>query len=115
MTTDSNPKTIVLLFSEKASQSYTTYEMTMKDGAKHRYNYIDTPREDSANIIPYFHDAVVVATVDVQDIALKRGTQDLPDLNKLVRKDEKPSQPTQRYHGERPATKTTITHRTARL
>ena len=113
MTTDSNPQTIVLLFSEKASQSYITFEMTMTDGTKHCYNYIDTPRKDSPNIIPYFHDAVVVATVDVEDIALKRGTQDLPDLNKLV---EKPSQPTQCYHvapssGEsRP-----VRHRTARM
>lgn len=101
MTTQSSMQadTLVLLFSEKASESYKTFNVKMKNGDVHQFNMAATPKSEQqgGNIILYFHDAVTVATINTADIAFSRGSNEMPKLGQLVLL---PKEPTQRYHGD---------------
>jgi len=85
MTTESN-QTLVLLFSEKASKHYKTFKLKANDEI-HHYNYITGPENVTGRppVIPYFHDAVVVAKIDESDIELMRGSNERPKMDQLVR------------------------------
>jgi hypothetical protein len=86
------PENFVLLYSELASKNHRTYGLRAKDGNLYSYNYIAKPPQQLGrpSIIPYFHDAVVIATLSKDDIALSRGSNERPEIHSLVKRPEPP-------------------------
>lgn len=124
MTTDSNlPERLVLIFSTHAAEHYKTFRVRMRNGDVHEFNRTldaDAGYDEGQKIIGYMWGSKTpagqdnekrVVEVDVADIELSRGANEMPPLGELVKL---PEAPTQRYHGQSSVTPLAV-HRTARL
>ena len=102
MTTDSNPQKLVLIFSTHAAELYKTFRVRMKNGEIHEFNRTldaSVGYDEGYKIIPYMWNEQTpdgtpnekrVVEIDVADIELSRGTNEMPPLGQLVRKEETP-------------------------